>query len=80
MPCAPGSIEALVQATPNASGLAPQVFQLSADDVSMVVDPEGMDDEAILDAARTCPVDAIMLIDQFEGRCGRSSMAFRRTA
>jgi ferredoxin len=32
----------------------------------MVIDTEGEDDEAILDAARACPVDAITLIDEFE--------------
>jgi ferredoxin len=32
----------------------------------MVWNPEGTDDEAILDAARACPVDAITLIDEFE--------------
>ena len=47
-------------------GLAPEVFQLGDDNVSMVVDPEGTDDEVILDAARACPVDAITLVDEFE--------------
>jgi ferredoxin len=47
-------------------GLAPEVFQPGADNVSVVVDPEGGDDEMILDAARACPVDAITLIDEFE--------------
>jgi ferredoxin len=47
-------------------GLAPEVFQLGADNVSLVVDPEGDDDEMILDAARACPVDAITLLDEFE--------------
>ena len=47
-------------------GLAPEVFQLGADNVSVVVDPEAGDDEMILDAARACPVDAIPLIDEFE--------------
>jgi ferredoxin len=31
-----------------------------------VVDAEAPDDETILDAARACPVDAIILIDEFE--------------
>jgi ferredoxin len=31
-----------------------------------VIDAEGTDDETILDAARACPVDAIILIDEFE--------------
>jgi len=47
-------------------GLAPEVFQLGDDKVSVVIDPEGADEEAILDAARACPVDAITLIDEFE--------------
>lgn len=46
--------------------IAPEVFQLGDDNVSIVVDPEGTDDEAILDAARACPVDAITLVDEFE--------------
>ncbi len=47
-------------------GLAPGVFQLGDDNVCMVIDADGEDDEAILDAARACPVDAITLIDEFE--------------
>jgi ferredoxin len=47
-------------------GLAPEVFQLGNDNVSVVIDPEGTDDDLILDAARACPVDAITLIDEFE--------------
>lgn len=46
--------------------LAPEVFELSDRNVSVVLDPEGTDDETILDAARACPVDAITLIDEFE--------------
>jgi len=46
--------------------IAPEVFQLGSDKVSIVVDPEGTDDEMILDAARACPVDAITLTDEFE--------------
>src|SRR5881394_1998559 len=47
-------------------GLAPEVFHLGDDNVSVVVDPEGSDDETILDAARACPVDAITLLDEFD--------------
>lgn len=47
-------------------GLAPEVFQLGDDRVSIVIDPEGTDDKAVLDAARACPMDAITLIDEFE--------------
>lgn len=42
------------------------MFELGDDSVSIVVGPEGTDDEAILDAARACPVDAITLVDEFE--------------
>ena len=47
-------------------GIAPEVFQLGDNNISVIVDPEGGDDEAILDAARACPVDAITLIDEFD--------------
>ena len=47
-------------------GIAPEVFQLGDDNVSVVLDPEGSDDEAVLDAARACPVDAIQLMDEFD--------------
>jgi ferredoxin len=47
-------------------GIAPAVFQLGDDNVSVVLDPEGSDDEAVLDAARACPVDAIQLMDEFD--------------
>ena len=47
-------------------GIAPEVFQLGDDNVSIVLDPEGSDDETVLDAARACPVDAILLTDDFD--------------
>jgi ferredoxin len=47
-------------------GLAAEVFRLGDDHVSVVIDPEGPDDDLILDAARACPVDAITLTDEFE--------------
>lgn len=47
-------------------GIAPEVFQLGDDNVSIVLDPEGSDDETVLDAARACPVDAIQLMDEFD--------------
>ncbi|HEX6643669.1 MAG TPA: ferredoxin [Gemmatimonadales bacterium] len=47
-------------------GLAPEVFELDTREKSVVVDPEGTDDETILDAARACPVDAIILVDEYE--------------
>ena len=56
----------LCSAYAECAAIAPEVFQLGKDKISTVVDPEGADDEAILDAARACPVDAIILIDEFE--------------
>jgi ferredoxin len=47
-------------------GIAPEVFQLGDDNVSVVVDAEGDIDEIVLDAARACPVDAITLIDEYD--------------
>lgn len=47
-------------------GIAPEVFALGDDSISVVMDAEGADDETVLDAARACPVDAITLIEEFE--------------
>ena len=47
-------------------GIAPEVFALGDDNVSLVVEAEGAGDEAILHAAPACPVDAITLIDEFD--------------
>jgi ferredoxin len=44
--------------------LAPEVFAQDGENISVVLDPEGAEDELILDAARACPVDAITLIDE----------------
>jgi ferredoxin len=46
-------------------GIAPEVFMLGHDRISVVLDADAADDEAVLDAARACPVDAITLIDQY---------------
>jgi ferredoxin len=45
-------------------GIAPEVFALDKDNLCVVLDPEAADDEDVLDAARTCPVDAITAIDE----------------
>lgn len=47
-------------------GIAPDVFALGDDHISMVLDPEGASAGDILDAARACPVDAISLFDRYE--------------
>ncbi|MFW6075483.1 MAG: ferredoxin [Chloroflexota bacterium] len=40
---------------------APGVFHLNARRIAEVIDPEGGDREQILEAARQCPVDAIIV-------------------
>jgi ferredoxin len=47
-------------------GIAPEVFKLGDDNISVVTDVERADDETVLDAARACPVDAITVIDQYD--------------
>ena len=47
-------------------GIAPEVFKLGDDNISVLMDVEGADNETVLDAARACPVDAITVIDQYE--------------
>ncbi len=48
--------------------VAPEVFQLDEENIAIVVDPWGTDRETILDAASSCPVDAITLIDEETGK------------
>jgi ferredoxin len=43
--------------------LAPEVFQLDDTATSTVIDPEGAPEEKLLEAARGCPTDAILLYD-----------------
>lgn len=47
-------------------GVVPEVFKPGGDNVSVVIDAEGVDDETVLDAAPACPVDAITVIDQYD--------------
>ncbi|HEY8258612.1 MAG TPA: ferredoxin [Gemmatimonadales bacterium] len=47
-------------------GIAPEVFKLGDDNISVVVDADGADEETVLDAARACPVDAITVHDEFD--------------
>jgi ferredoxin len=37
------------------------MFQLNANRVAEVIDPDGADEESIMEAARSCPVDAIIV-------------------
>jgi len=47
--------------------VAPGVFQLDEENKAYVVSPVGADDETILLAAQSCPVQAIKLFDE-EGK------------
>ena len=45
----------------NCVHIAPKTFQLDEENIAYLVDPDGHDPETILDAARSCPTDAIYL-------------------
>ena len=47
--------------------VAPAVFQLDDENKAVVIDEKGADDETILLAAQSCPVQAIILYDE-EGK------------
>lgn len=49
------------------AGDAPATFEMGDDDVILVKDPEGNSPEEILEAARNCPNDAIILYDNDTG-------------
>ena len=44
--------------------IAPKVFALDSENKAIVLDPQGHDEQTILDAARSCPVAAIILHDK----------------
>lgn len=44
-------------------GVAPEVFQLDEAFKVEIIDPEGADEDMILQAAEACPVQAIALFD-----------------
>ena len=45
----------------NCVHIAPQAFQLDEENVAYLVDPAPVDDDVLLDAAKSCPTDAIYL-------------------
>lgn len=45
----------------NCVHIAPKAFQLDEENIAYLVDPSAEDDETLLDAARSCPTDAIYL-------------------
>jgi ferredoxin len=49
-------------------GIAPGVFDLNEDGLAEVVDPEGADQNTIVEAAASCPTDAITVVDEESGK------------
>jgi ferredoxin len=43
---------------------APDVFQLDGEDKAVVVDPDGADQDLVLEAAGNCPVTAIFVVGE----------------
>jgi ferredoxin len=48
-------------------GIAPRHFRLDEDDQSHPVEAEVAPDDAVLDAAATCPMEAILVINADSG-------------
>jgi ferredoxin len=48
----------------NCVHIAPQAFQLDEENIAYLVDPASVEDEDLLDAAKSCPTDAIYLDTQ----------------
>ncbi len=46
---------------------APGTFRMRDDGIAEVIEPPGEDDETILEAARSCPTDAILISDANNG-------------
>lgn len=44
--------------------VAPKVFELDEENKAIIIDPKGADDEIILLAVKSCPVQAIVLYDK----------------
>lgn len=43
--------------------VAPDVFELNDDGLSVVLDPDAVETNVLMEAAETCPVSAILLFD-----------------
>jgi ferredoxin len=46
---------------------APETFEMDDEDIAVVINPEGNDPDSILEAAKSCPSDAIILHDAETG-------------
>lgn len=47
----------------NCVALAPTVFELDEENKAVVLDPSSVSDDALLEAAESCPYDAIIVED-----------------
>lgn len=47
----------------NCVALAPTVFELDDDNKAIILDPSSVDDDTLLEAAESCPYDAIIIED-----------------
>lgn len=45
-------------------GIAPEVFEIDNEGKAVVISREGADDDTILAAAESCPLEAITLLDE----------------
>lgn len=47
----------------NCVALAPTVFEFDDENKAVVLDPDTVSDDALLEAAESCPYDAIIILD-----------------
>lgn len=47
----------------NCVGMAPSVFKLDDDSKAVVLDPESVDEDTLMEAAESCPKGAIIIED-----------------
>lgn len=44
--------------------VAPEVYEMDDENIAVLKDPHGADDQTILESAQACPVAAILLFDE----------------
>ena len=54
-------------AASNCMGMAPEVFMLDGQKKAIVVNAKGADDATVIEAAESCPTEAITLYDEATG-------------
>lgn len=55
-------------AASNCIGMAPRVFALDGSKKAMVINAKGADDATVIEAAESCPTEAIELFDEESGQ------------